>query len=466
MTTPHAAAIYARISSDQTGEGLGVQRQLEDCRRLARERGWVVAEEYVDNDFSAYSGKTRPAYERMLSDVEARDRDAVIVYNFDRLTRAPIEFELFKMICAQAGLRHIASVTADIDVSTDDGMFMARVIAAVAAKESARRSERLKRKHQQLAEQGRPNGGHHRPFGYAPDRVSVVESEAQIIRELVARFLAGESMRSLATWLNEEGVAPVSGESWRTQSLRAMLMSGRIAGLREYRGQVVGEAAWPAIITPEQRRQVLARFAEKKATGRRAPRRYLLSGLLRCQRCGGRLYSNPRGDKRRYVCLNGPDHRGCGRLTITADPVEHLLAAAVRFRLDTPDLADALASRASMDERHASLVVELEADRAQLSELAGMYAARQITAEEWRTARAPITKRVEHAERQLQRASGTPAVDEWVGKGKELADRWATLPLERQALIMAAVLDHAVISPGVPGARGLDPDRVHPVWRL
>jgi DNA invertase Pin-like site-specific DNA recombinase len=39
-----AAAIYARISSDQDGRGLGVKRQIEDCRKLAEERGWTVAE--------------------------------------------------------------------------------------------------------------------------------------------------------------------------------------------------------------------------------------------------------------------------------------------------------------------------------------------------------------------------------------------------------------------------------------
>jgi site-specific DNA recombinase len=69
VTTPRSAAIYARISSDQVGEGLGVQRQTEDCRKLAADLGWQVGEEYVDNDFSAYSGKPRPAYLRMLADL-------------------------------------------------------------------------------------------------------------------------------------------------------------------------------------------------------------------------------------------------------------------------------------------------------------------------------------------------------------------------------------------------------------
>ncbi|VII97676.1 Recombinase [Arthrobacter sp. DR-2P] len=39
MKKPRSAAIYARISSDQTGEALGVTRQLEDCRKLAADHG-------------------------------------------------------------------------------------------------------------------------------------------------------------------------------------------------------------------------------------------------------------------------------------------------------------------------------------------------------------------------------------------------------------------------------------------
>src|SRR4051812_26837229 len=114
MTTPRSAAIYARISRDVTGEGLGVSRQLDDCRRLAASRGWVVAEEYVDNDISAYGGKRRPEYLRLLDDVRAGIRDAVIVYNTDRLTRRPIELEQFTAICETAGVTQFATVTSDI----------------------------------------------------------------------------------------------------------------------------------------------------------------------------------------------------------------------------------------------------------------------------------------------------------------------------------------------------------------
>jgi site-specific DNA recombinase len=63
MKPVEAVAIYARISSDQDGTALGVARQVQDCRGLAKSLGWVVAEEYVDNDLSAFSGKRRPGYE-------------------------------------------------------------------------------------------------------------------------------------------------------------------------------------------------------------------------------------------------------------------------------------------------------------------------------------------------------------------------------------------------------------------
>jgi site-specific DNA recombinase len=60
MPTRSAVAIYARISQDRAGEGLGVKRQLKDRRAEAERRGWTVFEEYIDDDISAYSGKDRP----------------------------------------------------------------------------------------------------------------------------------------------------------------------------------------------------------------------------------------------------------------------------------------------------------------------------------------------------------------------------------------------------------------------
>jgi site-specific DNA recombinase len=43
MAEPGAVAIYARISQDRDGDGLGVLRQLQDCREEAMRRSLVVS---------------------------------------------------------------------------------------------------------------------------------------------------------------------------------------------------------------------------------------------------------------------------------------------------------------------------------------------------------------------------------------------------------------------------------------
>lgn len=460
-------AVYARISSDQDGMALGVNRQLEDCRRVAEDLGWPVAEEYVDNDLSAFSGKRRPGYEQMLADIADGIRDAVLVYHADRLTRRPIELEQFLEVITAAGLGHVRFVAgADVDIANGDGLMVLRLLAAVAANESASKSRRVRRKLDEVAAAGRPHGGYLRPFGYDDDKITVRPDEAEVIRVLAARYLAGESQRSLAAWLDREGVRTVTGGPWRTSTLMAMLRSGRIAGLREHRGQVVGPAVWEPIITPAERDRVLARLAAGAVSGRRPPRRYLLSGLLRCGRCGNTLYSSARKTARRYVCLSGPDHGGCGRLTVVAPPLEELITAAVLYRLDTPDLADALAGRVAQDEAAAALSESVADDREQLDELARLYAQRAIGAREWLAARNPIEERIRQAEKRLSRATRSDALAGLVGNSAALRGQWSGLDLTRQAAIVAAVLDHVVIGPGISGARELDPDRADPVWRL
>ena len=464
-----SAAVYARISADTEGKSLGVQRQLEDCRKLAAARGWPVGAEYVDNDISAYNGKPRPGYEQMVADLAAGVRDAVIVYNLDRLHRRPAELEEFVGLCERVGVRQVATVTADIDLGNDDGLFMARIFAAFAAKESGRKSARMKRKYEQNAQQGLPHGPA-RAFGYEPDKITIREREAAVVRELVGRVIAGESVRALTVWLNDSGVPTVRGARWSTNAVRRIVSSARIAGLREHRGQIIGAAVWDPIITVAEREQVLAALASRSWTRTRAPRTYVLSGLLRCGRCGARLFSQARHHAgrtcRRYVCASGPDHGGCGRITVVAEPVEELLVDAVLARLDSPALADALAGKARGDATATALSEALAADQHRLEELAGLYAQGAITAREWITARDPIQARITDTGRQLAAATGTTALDGLAGRGAALRQRWDSLTLDRQHAIVRAVLDYAVIAPGTPGAHTLDINRVQPRWRI
>src|SRR3954468_15069106 len=126
------AGVYARISSDREGDGLGVARQLDDCERLAERKGWRVVDRYVDDDVSAYSGRRRRHYGRMLDDLRAGVIDGVVVWHLDRLHRQPKELEEFFDVCKAARVDRLASVTGDVDLADHDGQFLARILGAVA----------------------------------------------------------------------------------------------------------------------------------------------------------------------------------------------------------------------------------------------------------------------------------------------------------------------------------------------
>lgn len=462
MSQVHAAAVYARISSDQEGLGLGVQRQIEDCMALAKSRDWGVAQVFTDNDVSAYSGKRRPQYEAMCAAMRVGSVDAVIVYHLDRLTRRPKELEEFVELCDRSGIKNLATVAGDVNIGTGDGLLIARIQAAVAANESASKSRRVTRKMRQLAESGVPHGGANRPFGYESDAITVNQAEAATIRQAAQRVIAGESLRSVTAWLSDSGVPTVNGAQWRTSTVRLMLTNPRLIGLRTHNGEVVGEAVWDPILTETTQQQVINRLQQRQTSNRRAPRSYLLSGLLRCGKCGGRLFSSRRESSRRYVCTSGPDHGGCGRLTVVALPVEELVAEMVLYRLDTPDLAVLLTATDAPEAE--GIRTQIDEDEAQLEELSAMYAAREITAKEWRDAREPVHARLDAARAQLAAQADMTALAQLIGTGDDLRRSWSGLNLDRQAAIVRTLVDHVVIGPGEQGARSLDPDRVQVHW--
>lgn len=461
-----AAAVYARISSDPEGDRLGVTRQREDCEALAARKGWPVAEVYVDDDRSAYSGKVRPEYRRMLDDIGTKTIDAVIVYNLDRLHRQPRELEAFLDLVDAAGVTALASVEGDINLGSHDGRFHARILGAVARKSSDDASRRIKRKNEERAAAGLPTGGGTRPFGYRADRVTVDPVEARLVREASSRVLAGDSVRAIATEWNAKAIPTAAGKRWTVETLRRMLYSARISGQREHLGEIVAAGQWEAIITPAETARLRAILDERTRARSRPVRRYLLAGLLRCGLCDAPLIARPQANgARRYVCATGPGHSGCGRMAILAEPVEAFLVEAVLLQLDAPAVAAALAGAAAADAATAAEHDALRQDREQFDELAKAYGDRVVTFPEWLAARAPIEARIDAAQRKLSRMSRSAAIDPYVGHSSALRATWPTKPLNGQRSIVSALLERAVIRPAVRGRTAFDPDRIDPVWR-
>jgi site-specific DNA recombinase len=352
--TPPAvrAGIYTRISWDPDGQRTGVERQRVDCEALCTARCWEVVHYFEDNDRSAYSGKKRRSYEEMLSAVEDGELDAVVTWHNDRLHRSPRELEAFIALVERSGVRVAVVSGGDYDLTTPDGRFTARIVGAVARKESEDRSRRVRRKHLELAERGRPAG----QLGWGVR----TDDQRDLVREAASRVLEGQGLMTIAKDWNRRGVARPTDCPWTAPTLRKVLLSARIAGLREHgadpSGKVLGAlspAVWEGAIdrpTWDHLRSVL--LNPERLTLRNTPTKYLLSGLIYCDLCGGRMGSRPRDRvTRRYVCAgNRPGHQ----LAILAQPVDDIVAGHVLDLLTTPSFRESLVARLRLARRRAS----------------------------------------------------------------------------------------------------------------
>jgi len=274
-------------------------------------------------------------------------------------------------------------------------------------------------------------------------------------------------LTSVAGWLAESDVRTVQGKVWRTTTLRGLLLNPRIYGQRVHQGKPIGLGIWEPIISAEDGERLRLLLTDPARRTNRSARRYLLSGMCRCGLCGTKMYSVPRFETARYLCRSGHDFGGCGRMAITARHLEAWITEAVLQRLDSAEMADALAGSTRHDAQADALHQQVQTDTARLAELAVMWADGELDQAQWRAARARLERRLADNRATLARIRGTTVVDAWVGNGSELRARWDGLNLGRQTAVVRAVIDHVVIKPATHvGRTGLDPDRVEPVWRL
>lgn len=305
--TPTTAAIYTRISLDQRGEREAVARQLEECQKLAEQQGLIVAGMFTDEDISAYSGRRRPGFEAMLAGLKDHKFDAIICWHTDRLYRRLKDFERLAEAAGGNPVPIFQVAGPAVDLSSASGVMTAQILGAVAQQESAHKGERQRLAFRQGAEKGRFGGGP-RPFGYESDGVTVRDDEAAEFRKLADAVLSGQSLRALAVELRQRGVPGALGQiRWTASGLRRTLSNPRYAGLRSYRGEVLGKAVWPAIISVETHETLLAVLEHRSRIdgGRRGPvPKGLGTNLYVCAVCGQPTMHRTGAKKSRsqYVC--------------------------------------------------------------------------------------------------------------------------------------------------------------------
>ena len=209
-TSTIRCAIYTRKSSEegleQSFNSLDAQREAcEAFIRSQKQEGWQALAEHYDD--GGYSGGTmdRPALKRLLSDVEARKVNTIVVYKVDRLTRSLADFaKIVEALDAQAV--SFVSVTQQFNTTTSMGRLTLNVLLSFAQFEREVTGERIRDKIAASKRKGIWMGGNV-PLGYdAINRELIVNrEEAKLVQKLFERYLELGCVSRLKAELDHEG---------------------------------------------------------------------------------------------------------------------------------------------------------------------------------------------------------------------------------------------------------------------
>ncbi len=525
LGVPTRAIIYCRISRDREGAGLGVERQREDCEALATQLGVEIVAVYSDNDMSAYSGKPRPGYKRLLDDLREGRADTVLAWHTDRLHRSPAELEEYIDVCEPRRVQTRTVKAGHLDLTTATGRMIARQLGVQARYEVERMVERQRRTRDQMAEQGKHFGGR-RPFGYEEDRITprslccgvcgaeegfqivqrcpecrtdgpfvpgrvcgsckaadgvtvlavcpcgadadVVEgSEAWHVAWAADALLSGTSLHAIAAEWNQRGVLTSTGRSWAATEVRSMMLRPRNAGIIRHRGQEAGPSRWPALLDEATWRSVVSLLTEpSRRTTPGNERRYLGTGLYECGQCSATVRmvtSNKNGAKyaTAYACRADKTH-----VVRKVGPIDAYVELHVRDRLKQPEIAELLAARKDpVDVRGAQR--DMRQARRTLDELAAAFGAGELDMQEWRAARKSARERLERAQKVMEYAVEVNPVAGLVG-AEDVDAAWDALDLSRQRSVISYLMTVRLF-PGrkgrLPGGTYFDAESVRIEWK-
>ena len=356
-TEPTPAALYARVSSDRQDVDLSVSAQLRALRDYAERNGYAVVREYVDE---AESGRIadRPQFTKMLD--AAREPDApfreILVWKFSRFTRKREHAVAFKSMLRRRGIR-VTSITEHADDSPT-GKLMEAIIESVDDFYSENLAQEVMRGLRESASRGfwvTPRA----PYGYRKVQVQDGPRERPklelnppadgLVRRIFEMALAGRSVLDISKTFNAEGIPSPGGKRWNKTTIHQMLSNETYAGTllwgvtaKDGLPPVRVEDAFPAIVSREEFRQV-AELLRSKAPAQVHPRRagspYLLSGLVKCQRCRRALTAaEAKSGKYTYYVCQSLLKRGsgaCGTPRLNAQRFERLIIEQIREHILT-----------------------------------------------------------------------------------------------------------------------------------
>jgi len=299
--------VNLRDPAEVTSGGLSPTLQRERIEAWATVHGHDIADLVEDLDVSG-GREDRDNLTHLVERVEAGELDGLAVATLDRFGRSlPYCIALIDRIHRAGG--QFVSVADGFDTRTPYGELALNVMLSVAQFELRRIREQWQVVVARNIRAGRHPGAVP-PFGYdrAADGRLVPGEHAGRVTELFARYAVGESLSSLARWLNGLGVRTQTEGPVTRRFLHRILTSRAYLGEARF-GEMVNAQAHEPLVTSEVFARVARRgFGPRPARGGQPA---VLAGLVRCQGCRYAMAPVMRDGKRRYRCLGVQQGRKC-----------------------------------------------------------------------------------------------------------------------------------------------------------
>lgn len=461
------AAIYTRVSQDRSNTGRSVSQQETECRAICEREGWQVARVFPDNDRSAsrYARKSRPKFEELRAFIAAGECDVLVTWEASRSTRDLATFVELRDLCRGRGVKLSYSGRL-YDLSDDADQFITGLDALMAEQESARTSKRIQRSVRANAAAGRPHGkqlyGYRRNYDQVTRQlisVELEEDEAAMLRSVARRLLAGESLHSLVREANADGHRTRAGSMWTTYAIRRCMLNPAYIGKRVLRGEIIGDAIWPAMYDEETfvRLQALLTDPARDTARGKHVLTHLLSGIARCglPGCGGVMrVVAPRA---MYSCGT------CSRVSRLKEPVDQLVMDVLlegwNDRMVLPAFTD------QNDELAIDVRAARESAAAKQARLQTFYdsaAAGDLSVDALVRIEGRLLAEIEQHNRDARRAAMPPELLKL--SEVDVSAEWGSLPLTAQRAIIRHCLTVEILPRG-KGRRPFDPTSVRIKWR-
>jgi site-specific DNA recombinase len=476
--SPRRGVALIRVSKARGRDDLvSPELQRSSIGDYARAHGIDVVEwvEALDESASRSKSPWWRRLEQAVAQVEARERDVVLVWKVSRAARHRRNWAVALDRIEVAG-GTLESATEGLDTTTSTGRLARGMLAELAAWEAEVKGEQWKEAQERRRRLGLPHGGHAR-FGYTYDRASGYTVDPQtgpLLAKLYERYLAGEGHTTLARWLNRTGVPTVRAarSGWSVQSVVRLLDGGFGAGLiHREDGTWLPGAHEPVITVVQWEAYQRARRARWDVPARVREPAYPLTGLVRCaveqadgQPCGSSMVaaSDARhGPGYMYRCNSRYGGGMCPGVWVTRAQVEarvlrwlaEEVAGDVEARAAGKAARQAAAAEARLERK--ALSRELVRLEASLKRARGFLIDETLTREEYQTERKRLVERRDELAGRLDqlRVEADWLTGPAVTMARGLVADWDTLPVKRRRDMLAMLIRRVEVRPGVRGAQ-------------